>query len=454
MAKRLHLLLPALGTAVATPLLFWEIHLAPLRAGYDDGIPIWPFQIPELLLSLIDFPALLFAFPFERAVQSYSYWVSSHAIIVFLATPLVWWWIGNRLDFGKLRPPYSLPRPLGVFLLLLALGFCFFCCVQIVRDLLWARSYGTSVRFWLADLLTDFPPFAWSLLGIRAVWHVGLQLFRRESLDPVPTARRDHIITLCALIVWAAALGFAPAVKAIASYNHADRSPWSNPDSCETNKTTGCIHGTVKTDHGEPIRGIHVEVIPLNAEVEDPWESGHVTFTDRKGRYSFDWLEPGEYLAGVHIREAPTGNEPYMRIYYPSAENKNGATQITIKAARPAVLEAFNLRALPLTSLSVEVRWPDGSRPVRSNLQVRNEAFEQGVIGDTAPQIDNGVGAFTLPSHFEYGIRASVSCDEGPRIGQRQTPYLHLHVADHPEPAHVVLTLPGAPCKLWQPGSQ
>jgi hypothetical protein len=454
-AKRLHLILPALATAVATPLLLWEIHLAPLRFSYDAGVPIWPFQVPELLLSVFDFPGLLFAFPFERAVQSYSYWAYSHAILVFVATPLVWWWIGDRLDFGRLRPPYRSPRLFGLLLFLIVFGFCFFCCVQIVQDLLWARSYQTLERFWLDDLLTDVPPFAWSLIGLLAIWRPGLQLIRRESTEPATTSRRDQLLTLSALIVWAAALGFAPAVGAFASYNHADRSPWSNADSCETDAESGCIHGTVKTDGGEAIRGIHVEAIPRDAGLEDSSETttSTSTFTDRKGRYSFDRLPPGDYFVGIHLSKAPTEKEPFLRTYYPFAEDKGGAARITINKARLVTLGAFHLRPLPLTSFSVEVRWSDGSHPVRSNLLVRNEAFDQGVIGDNAPQIANGAGVFTLPSHFEYGVRAAVSCDEGSRIGQRETPYLQLHVGDQPEPTHVVLTLPGTPCKLWQPGS-
>ena len=451
MTNRLRHILPVFATFITLPLVVWDICLAPTRALYDTGAPLWPFQMPTILLALMNAPALLLAKPFVNLIRSYS--PISHGVLILLATPVVWWWLGDRIDHGALRPPYRFPRILGSFLLLAAL----FISIATFRDLLteinWWRTWGpSSLPNSGGIVLRDLPLPIWSLAFVVCLTWSGSRLLRAKRLTPVATARRDHLITRTALTVWIVAFAVAPLVEAARNYNHADMSRGDlDPDSCEMDSKNGCIHGAVVTADGVPIRGVYVDFAPLTAPANT-----HPTFTDwtvadRKGRFSFDNLEPGEYMVGIHIHSAPSKEQPYPTTFYPGVNEDANAAHLTIMANRRSMLSAMKVPRLALTAFAVEVRWSDGTHPMRSNLLVQNTKFNQATIGESAPQIDNGWGEFTLPKNYDYIVHAAVECDGATQIEQRETQYTPLRVTDHAEPDHVVLTLPGAPCKLWTP---
>jgi hypothetical protein len=448
MAKRQRLILPTLATCLALPLVAWDVYLAPLRIGYDAGTPVWPFQMPSILLVIFDAPAVLLARPFLDLFRAYS--ALAHGALILIATPLIWYWIGDRIDFGALRPPYRYPRLLGALLLIVAVVMAALTVREFGYTNAWWQTYGgLPARRWV--LLMDASPTAWELVIVVCCLSVGLRLFRREKLLPVSTARRDHKVTLIAILVWSAAFALTPAVEAMRNYNHADMSRGDlDPDSCVIDAATGCMHGSVVTSAGAPIRGVFLDLVPLTAPANTHPTMKDWTYADRKGRYSFDNLEPGEYLVGVHIRSAPSAEQPYPTTFYPGAEQDADAAHLHIEANKKIALSPLKVRSLTLTKFTVEIRWPDGSHPLRSNLLVRNKSFnQQATIGDSAPQIDNGTGSFTLPDHSDYEVHAAVECDEISEIGQRETPYVPLRVTDRAEPAHLVLTLPGFPCTLW-----
>jgi hypothetical protein len=444
-------ILPIAETAATLPLVVWDIYLAPARALYDTGAPLWPFQMPSILLCLVNAPAILLAKPFDRLPHAYS--SAYHGVLLLLLTPLVWWWLGDRIDNGALRPPYRYPRVLGSFLVLVALSIS----IAIARDLLieirWWRTWGSSS---LANsggtLLLYLPVPIWALVFVVCLTWAGSRLLRAKGLAPVATAHRDHLITRSVFAVWILAFASAPLVEAVRNYNDAAIGRYGlDPDSCEMSSRSGCIHGSVITPEGKPIRGVYVEFAPLTAPANTHPTFEDWTYTDRRGRYSFDHLEPGEYIVGIHIHSAPSKEQPYPTTYYPGAYEDANAAHLSIAANKKFVLPAMKVPQLALTTFPVEVRWSDGTHPARSNLFVRNLKFQDAILTDSAPQIDNGWGSFTLPNNYDYLVLAGVACDGANQVGSRQTQYVPLHVTDHAEPDHLVLTLPGAPCKLWAP---
>jgi hypothetical protein len=377
--------------------------------------------MPSILLFLFDAPALLLARPFFDLFRAYS--ALAHGTLILIATPLIWYWIGDRIDFGALRPPYRYPRLLGALLLIAAVVLAVLTFRGLGDTSAWWQIYGSylSERRWI--FVVDSGPIAWVLGVIFCFFLIGLRLFRTGSLPPVSTASRDHKVTLIAILVWSAAFALTPAVEAMRNYNHADVSRGDlDPDSCVIDAASGCLHGSVVTAAGAPIRGVFLDIVPLTAPANTHPTMKDWTYADRKGRYSFDNLEPGEYLVGVHICSAPSAEQPYPTTFYPGVEQDAYATHLHIEANKKITLSPLKVRSLTLTTFTVEIRWPDGSHPLRSNLLVRNKSFNQATIGDVAPQIDNGTGSFTLPDHSDYEVHAAVECDETSKIGQRETP--------------------------------
>lgn len=448
MPKRLRYLLPVMVSAIVVPLIVWDVFLDPRRIGYDAGTPFWPFQVPNALLGLFDLPAILLARPFWNLLHAYS--ALSRDALVLLATPLVWYWIGNRIDFGLLRPPYRFPRALALILSAVAIALIISVILDLKDDISWWQRYGNGSWFGSAITMRSSIGFLWVLVFLAACIIAARRLFHHQTLVPVATSNRDHRITLSVLTIWAAVFALTPAVEAIRDYNHADMSRGDyDPDSCVNEVANGCIHGSVIGQDAKPIRGLYLNAVPMDSPANLRKLRGMSRHTDRKGRYSFDELDPGDYIIGISIYLAPSAEQPYPTTYYPAAVLEADAQHLHIEAGKKLNLAPFVLRQIPLTTFTVEVRWPDGSHPLRSNLLVRNIKFQQAAIGEAAPQIDNGSGSFTLPQNFDYEVSASVQCDEVTHYGgQRETPYLPLQVTSQPEPPHLVLTLPGSPCTL------
>ncbi|HXN48670.1 MAG TPA: hypothetical protein VN893_18610, partial [Bryobacteraceae bacterium] len=113
----------------------------------------------------------------------------------------------------------------------------------------------------------------------------------------------------------------------------------------------------------------------------------------------------------------------------------------------------LRLRSLSLATVRVEVVWPDGSRPEHSNLDFHNVSYpSQAVIGDTAPEVEDGRGEIKLPEGFGYEAQATVQCDAGPTIESRESrPVQQIKLAHGVTPQKLVFTIPGPPCKLWVP---
>ena len=223
-----------------------------------------------------------------------------------------------------------------------------------------------------------------------------------------------------------------------------------DPDTCVASIDSGCIHGTVADQAGKPVKGIEVEVLPVEKTGEARWYSKKGQWTDAKGRYSINQIEPGDYLVAVHYYGAPDARQPFPTTFYPGLEAEGDATKVSVARNSTTLLNQLRLRSLPLANIRVEVVWPDGTRPKRSNLLFHNPSYpSQAVIGDEAPQVDDGAGDFTLHEGFHYFARASVQRDAGRVIETREPrPVQEIEVGFGAE-THV--TIPGPPCELLRP---
>lgn len=202
---------------------------------------------------------------------------------------------------------------------------------------------------------------------------------------------------------------------------------------------------------GKPISHIEIDLIPIHKTGDARWYGTHSEWTDEQGRYNFNRLEAGEYFLGANAFTsfgAPDAERPFATAYYPTAENESGAVPVRVARSSPLHLSPLRLRKLEVATIKINVLWSDGTRPERSNIYFKNVLYPR--HGGTAPQIDNGVGEFTLPIGFEYDAAASVQCDAGKVIESRESrPDQRIKVAGGFTPAEMTFVIPGPPCAIW-----
>src|SRR5689334_20679514 len=215
----------------------------------------------------------------------------------------------------------------------------------------------------------------------------------------------------------------------------------------------GCVHGTISDNTGKPLKGIEVEVLPTNKTGEARWYAKRSEWTERKGRYRINEIEPGEYVIAVHYYGAPDARQAFATTFYPGVEAEDRAMRVSVAPNSPTLLNQLRLRSLRLATVKVRVQWADGTRSESSNLDFHNRSYPgQAVIGDEAPQIDDGIGEFTLPAGFEYLARASVQCEGERAIDTPESqPVQEISIKAGGTTRELTFTIPGPPCRLWAP---
>lgn len=216
---------------------------------------------------------------------------------------------------------------------------------------------------------------------------------------------------------------------------------------------TGSLAGNIVDDSDAAIAGIEVELIPLDKVGDQRWYATKHDWTNAKGQYGFPKVEPGEYVVAMQMRGAPDVRHPFAGTYYPGADAEPDADRIYVVTGTALDLHPVRLRRLETVTVQVNVEFEDGSRPKRSNLLFHNLSFpQQAVIGDEAPEIENGKGDFTLPVGFNYYGSAKVDCDGRATIESRESrPIQRLHVESGSLPDELTFIIPGPPCALWSP---
>lgn len=218
---------------------------------------------------------------------------------------------------------------------------------------------------------------------------------------------------------------------------------------------TGALSGTVVDENSVPVYVIDVTLTPVGeaAAADDESSDNLHNWTEKDGSYEFVRLKPGEYILGVGVRGAPTGERPFKTSYYPGTERKEFSVPIRVQGGMKIGLRPLRLKRLQTATIKIHVKWEDGTPVERSNLLFYNPSFpDQGVIGGEAPQITNGEGEFVVPLGFEYYARAVAHCDAGPKIeAQESRPVQQLRIDATHIPQELTFVIHSSPCKLWTP---
>lgn len=136
-------------------------------------------------------------------------------------------------------------------------------------------------------------------------------------------------------------------------------------------RTDGRISGLVIDSDGRPVPNTIIDLIPASTagRIGDP-RVGRYKEADVNGRFEFTELTPGEYLLGVNIRQAPSGERPFRRTYFPDADSPSRSQVITLDNGEK--LKGIVLRLPPrlrVRAIEGTLVWPDG-RPVTKALVV------------------------------------------------------------------------------------
>jgi hypothetical protein len=143
---RLRIVLPTAIGALSAMLTIWDIHnwnvIGSMGMAWDTGAPIWPYQTPDILLRLINFPAFLAAMPLSNLLKLMA---PAYHLLVFPAG-LVWWWlVGLHLDRRTMNREHQ--RRWAMFVVLaICCGLLVTAAVAEVASVLgWYSKYGGAL---------------------------------------------------------------------------------------------------------------------------------------------------------------------------------------------------------------------------------------------------------------------------------------------------------------------
>lgn len=444
------MVLPIVLGFLAVALMVWDYQnermVESMGMAWDTGPPVWPYRAVPLFLFSVNAPVYILAAPFFSLLRLET--VPARSPVLLPLIVLWWWWIGTRIDFGVLgRRRYRHAKITARALLGVAVALLYVGIRVVFNEMHWWREYFQGFPPLRTILLRGtLPEVLWCLLLAGGALAAAIRLIQ-ERFPPLAEKRAKHpmfavgatmiaVLYICAV----AAFNRAPAVTV-------DR------NSCVIDRLyrLGCVHGTVVDENDRPVDRIEVNLMPAHKTGDARWYGTKNEWTDEHGRYNFNRAEPGEYFLAVNEYGAPDADRPFATAYYPGVEDESRANRVKVKHSFPSNLAPLRLHRLEIVTISVNIVWPDGTRPERSNLSFHNLSYpRQAVIGNVAPQVDDGKGQFTLPNGFEYEAVASVDCDAGKIIESRESkPAQRIKVAGSTTPAEMTFVLPGPPCPLW-----
>jgi hypothetical protein len=200
------------------------------------------------------------------------------------------------------------------------------------------------------------------------------------------------------------------------------------------------VSGALRDHQGMPAAGVRVDLAKVRDDGQMDWPNE--TRTDSDGRFHFPELTAGSYLLGINLREDPSADVPYPRMYYPGIGNLQQATVLDVQELSSLVVRPLSLPSrLAERNIAVQVLWPDGSPALDARVcrQTNEDAFCMPMdhAGDQP-----GVYGFAGVSGVEYKVSASVQHGIGLLfIVFSQTP-------SYAEPVQIPLTDSSTPVRM------
>jgi hypothetical protein len=410
--------------------------------GWDMGPPIWPYRAVFLFSYAVNAPAYVISWPILRLLELRTFWLQF--AVWFPAIVIWWWWVGTCIDFGLLDRRSYARRPLKTGILFAAsLVFLLIATWIGCDEYLWVRDYWQGHPPIYAILfLRTVGPMAWCLFLAGACFLAAIHLVRHKSPPSSFNPNGYLAFLFCTAILGLNATGIAYVDRVL--------NPVPDANSCEIDRLNrlGCVHGMVTDESEKPVVHIEVDLIPTFKSGEARRLQTGSQWTDKQGRYNFNFIGAGEYLLAVNPCDSSPGPDqerPFETRYYRQADSESSAERVSVIQSSPNNLPPLRLRHSKFTTIEVSVEWEDGSRPKRSDVFVQNTRY-WGLLGGLA-EIENGVGKVDLAQGFEYVANGQVEC-AGLRGREQRlaTPSPKFKVADDHTPPKLRLVLLGSPC--------
>jgi len=137
--------------------------------------------------------------------------------------------------------------------------------------------------------------------------------------------------------------------------------------------TPGLLSGTVTDKSGRPVVGEDLDLVQIRGSEETSLPIGHET-ASAPGSFRYENLPAGDYLIGVNLDSAPGVDSPYARTYAPGVSDRAQAKVFHLGPAQKISGIRFQLPLpLPLRTVHVQVKWPDGQSAGPKVSVVTNE---------------------------------------------------------------------------------
>src|SRR5713226_1804701 len=446
---RFRIVLPLILGFLALALFAWDYQnervVASMGMGWDTGPPMWPYRAVPLFSYAVNTPAYVISWPILKLLDLRT--LSLQYAVWFPTIVALWWWVGTCIDFGLLgRRSYSRWKlVVGILLAGAVVLLILAARVGLSEYRLFQDYWPGHPPIYAILLLRAVGPMLWCSFLAGAFVRSTIYVVRREPPPLIPNPIGYRAFLLCAALLCLNATAIAYLDRVL--------SPPVDPNSCEIDRLyrLGCVHGTVTDESDKPVGHIEVNLIPTFKAGNARWYGTKSDWTDEQGRYNFNRAEIGEYVLAVNSFEASAGPDekrPFATLYYRRAEDELGAEPVIVSQSSATNLSPLRVRRLEVATMSANVVWEDGARPERSNIVVHNTRYF-GLLANSH-QVDNGSGKIALPKGFEYEANASVECDGGKVIEQRESnPDQRIRVADGSTPAVLTFVFPGPPCVLW-----
>jgi hypothetical protein len=178
------------------------------------------------------------------------------------------------------------------------------------------------------------------------------------------------------------------------------------------------LSGRAVDYRGRFAKNVRVELLHKSSRGKWYHETGMWANTDSRGRFEFTGIPAGEYLLGQEIRSESLDPEaPIQMVYYPGVPDRAAAAVLRVEPLKP--VNGIRLR-LPKPDtprrVTVEVRWPDGSKPGPNHLVIRaNGTPIEGRVGlradEPVPRHLPNVFRLKLYQERAYRIEAKYEVD-------------------------------------------
>ncbi len=143
MAKWVLVLPVALGVSAAA-LMSWEAHnsriIDSMGMAWDTGAPVWPFQMPETLLFMLNAPAYVLAAPVFAVFGLGT--SQEKAPILLVAIVLLWFCVGRLLDSGLVDRQWHARKRVLAACLPVALLSIYIAIRLAAEGAVWWSEYG------------------------------------------------------------------------------------------------------------------------------------------------------------------------------------------------------------------------------------------------------------------------------------------------------------------------